>query len=150
VNTRISIFFDITLCISVKFNRHFGEAYRIHLHGDEQANKTYWIARSPLANLVLFRKVLALLAACFMLVSCTAYSSTLKMEAICSSEMSVDFHRTTWRYIPEDRILQNFHHFPQFLQRMSGQYLQTRYYQFPLISLKFTKHDHPLMSFKDK
>jgi hypothetical protein len=27
------------------------------------------------------------------------------MEAICSSETSVDFKRTTWRYIPEDRTL---------------------------------------------
>jgi hypothetical protein len=42
----------------------------------------------------------------FTLVSCSAYSSTLKMEAICSSETSVDFQRTTLRYIPEDCILQ--------------------------------------------
>jgi hypothetical protein len=32
----------------------------------------------------------------------SAYSSILKMEATCSSEMSIDFHRTTRRYIPED------------------------------------------------
>jgi hypothetical protein len=31
---------------------------------------------------------------CFALVSCMAYSSTLKMEAKCSSETSVDFQRT--------------------------------------------------------
>jgi hypothetical protein len=30
-----------------------------------------------------------------MLVSCLAYSSTLKMEAKCSSETSVEFQRTT-------------------------------------------------------
>jgi hypothetical protein len=35
-----------------------------------------------------------------------AYSSTLKMEAICSSETSVDFQRTTRRYMPEDNIRQ--------------------------------------------
>jgi hypothetical protein len=29
------------------------------------------------------------------------------MEAICSSEMSVDFQQTTWRYIPEDSTLHN-------------------------------------------
>jgi hypothetical protein len=40
------------------------------------------------------------------LTSCSAYSSTLKMEAICSSETLVDFQRTTWRYIPEDSTLQ--------------------------------------------
>jgi hypothetical protein len=33
--------------------------------------------------------------------------STLKMEAICSSETSVDSQRTTRRYIPEDSTLQN-------------------------------------------
>jgi hypothetical protein len=43
----------------------------------------------------------------FTLVSCSAYSSTLKMEAICSSETSVDFQRTTQRYIPEDGTLHN-------------------------------------------
>jgi hypothetical protein len=32
---------------------------------------------------------------------------TLKMEATCSSETSVNFHRATWRYIPEDRTLHN-------------------------------------------
>jgi hypothetical protein len=40
-----------------------------------------------------------------MLVSGLAYS-TLKMESICSSEMSVDFQPTTGRYIPEDGTLQ--------------------------------------------
>jgi hypothetical protein len=43
----------------------------------------------------------------FTLVSCSAYSSTLKMEAICSSETSVDFQRTTRRYIPEDSNIYN-------------------------------------------
>jgi hypothetical protein len=31
----------------------------------------------------------------------------VKVEAPCSSEMSVDFQQTTWNYIPEDRILHN-------------------------------------------
>jgi hypothetical protein len=34
-----------------------------------------------------------------------AYSSAMKMEATCSSETSVDFRRTTRRYIPEDRTV---------------------------------------------
>jgi hypothetical protein len=42
----------------------------------------------------------------FRLVSCSAYSSTLKIEVICSSETSVDFQRTTWCYIPVDRTLE--------------------------------------------
>jgi hypothetical protein len=43
----------------------------------------------------------------FTLVYCSAYSSTLKMEAICSSETSVHIQRTTRRYIPEDSTLHN-------------------------------------------
>jgi hypothetical protein len=35
------------------------------------------------------------------------YSSTLRIEATCSPETSVDFQRTTRRYIPEDRTLHN-------------------------------------------
>jgi hypothetical protein len=46
------------------------------------------------------------LSATFTLVSCAAYF-TLMIEAIYSSETSVDFQRTTWRYIPEDNILHN-------------------------------------------
>jgi hypothetical protein len=42
---------------------------------------------------------------CFMLVSCVACSSVLKMVATCSSEMSVGFQRNTWSLIPEDRTL---------------------------------------------
>jgi hypothetical protein len=45
----------------------------------------------------------------FTLVSCSACSLTLKMEAICSTEMSVDFHWTTQRYIPEDSTHHNHH-----------------------------------------
>jgi hypothetical protein len=44
-----------------------------------------------------------------MLVSYLDYSSTLKIEATCSSETSVHFQRTTRRCIPEDRTLQNSH-----------------------------------------
>jgi hypothetical protein len=38
---------------------------------------------------------------CWMLVLCVAFSSALKMEAVCSLETSVNFYRTTRRYIPE-------------------------------------------------
>jgi hypothetical protein len=41
----------------------------------------------------------------FKLTSCSAYSLTLKMEATCFSETSVDFQRTIRHYIPEDRTL---------------------------------------------
>jgi hypothetical protein len=44
-------------------------------------------------------------AICFRLVSCLAYSSTLKIEAMYSSETLVDFQWTTRRYISEDITL---------------------------------------------
>jgi hypothetical protein len=49
--------------------------------------------------------VAAVLATCFTLVSCLAYSLILKMEVTFSSKMSVDMQWTTWFYIPEDRTL---------------------------------------------
>jgi hypothetical protein len=51
----------------------------------------------------------ALLATCFRLVSCLAYSSTLKMDATCSSKTSVDFQRTTRCYISENKTLHKGH-----------------------------------------
>jgi hypothetical protein len=36
----------------------------------------------------------------FFWVSCSAYSSTLKMEATCSSETSVNYQSTIW-HIPQ-------------------------------------------------
>jgi hypothetical protein len=70
-------------------------------------------------------------------VSCLAYSSTLKMKATWSSETSVDFQRTTRRYIPEDRTLQEVHllpvcmyvlllHISQNTRRCSGFYKKWR------------------------
>jgi hypothetical protein len=62
-------------------------------------------ARSQLT----FRRYVSLgLSPFFTLVSFLVYSSTLKMEATCSSEMSVDFKRTTRRYISEDKTLEDF------------------------------------------
>jgi hypothetical protein len=94
------------------------------LPSGERTPGTYWIGGwvNPRAGLdtVEKRKILPLLGieprspslnrmsypdsyqAClppaFTLISCSAYSWILKMEAICSSETSVDFQRTTRRY----------------------------------------------------
>jgi hypothetical protein len=46
------------------------------------------------------------LANFFTVVSLLAYSSTLKMKATCSSEMSVEFQRTIWPYFPQVTTLQ--------------------------------------------
>jgi hypothetical protein len=47
-----------------------------------------------------------MIAICFMLVSCLAYSSTVKMEESCSSETSFNFWWTSLHYNPESRTLQ--------------------------------------------
>jgi hypothetical protein len=74
-----SVFWDITPCSPLKFNWRFERTCRLCLP--------------------------PLLATRFSLVSCLSYSLTLIMEAICSSEASVDLQRTPRRYIPEDRTL---------------------------------------------
>jgi hypothetical protein len=51
------------------------------------------------------KEIILLFVACFMLVSCLVYYSTLMMESTYCSEKSVDFQRTTWRYILDNKIL---------------------------------------------
>jgi hypothetical protein len=80
IDIKSSIFQDITPCILLKFNQCFGGT------------------------------------CCFLNFSCcifhvgffSANSSTLKMDATPSSETSVCFQRTTWRYIQEHRTLHNY------------------------------------------
>jgi hypothetical protein len=50
----------------------------------------------------------ALLVVCLLLVSCLPYISSLRIEAIRSSETSVHFHRTTQRYCSQARTLKYF------------------------------------------
>jgi hypothetical protein len=94
-----AIFWDITPYSSFKVNRRFGGPYRLHLQGRRISRARYQSESRWQASLCL--------PPAFTLVSCSAYSPTLKMEAICSSEMSVNFQRTTRRYIPEDSTLHN-------------------------------------------
>jgi hypothetical protein len=89
VVTQSGSFWDITPGSPLKVNRRFGGTYRLHLQGRR-------ISRS--------RKQQSLPPA-LKLVSCSAYSSTLKMEAICCSETSVYFQRTTRRHAPGDSTL---------------------------------------------
>jgi hypothetical protein len=78
-----SMFWNVTPCRPLKVNWRFGEICRFHLQGRP------------------------LISTCFTLIYCLAYNLTLKMNAKYSSEMSVEFQQTTWRYIPEDRTLHN-------------------------------------------
>jgi REP element-mobilizing transposase RayT len=82
-----SVFWFIMPYSPLEVDRHFGVSSRHHRQG---------------------RRMLAI---CLTLVSCMDYSSTLKMEATCSSASSVDFQQTKWRYISKCRtpqLCQNF------------------------------------------
>jgi hypothetical protein len=46
----------------------------------------------------------------YLMVSCMAHFSALKMVATSSTETSVGLQRTTWQYIPVDRTLHNHHY----------------------------------------
>jgi hypothetical protein len=81
----VVIFWDITPCIMLKVNRRFVGTYRLHLQGRRISRARY--REKHTAN----------------------RSSTLKMEATCSAETSIDCQRTTRRYIPEDGALLNIH-----------------------------------------
>jgi hypothetical protein len=61
---------------------------------------TFW-DKTPCSPLKINRISRACLPLAFTLISWSAYS-IMKMEALCSSEKSVDFQRTAWRYIPTD------------------------------------------------
>jgi hypothetical protein len=83
------MFWDITPCSPLKVNRRFREIYGIHVQVRRMS-----LERKQCESRALF-------ATCFTLVYCSAYSSTLNVDAIYSSETSVDFQRTTQRYILE-------------------------------------------------
>jgi hypothetical protein len=81
-------FWDITPCSPFRGQRLFGGTYRLHLQGGRN-NFSKQAACSSRCHLL----------ACWFLAE--IISSSLKMEATCSSETSVDTQRTTRRYIPE-------------------------------------------------
>jgi hypothetical protein len=85
-----AIFWNITPCSPLSVNRRFGGTYRLHLQG----------LKNKLSN----HSACHLLSRWFL---AEVIFSTLKMEAICSSETSVDTQLTTRRYFPEDGTLHN-------------------------------------------
>jgi hypothetical protein len=62
---------------------------------------------------------LELIATSFALASCLPSSPTLKMEATCSSNVSVDFQRTTRRYISKERTFHNHRWEPLILRYLT-------------------------------
>jgi hypothetical protein len=87
-----SIFWDAALCSPVKVKIPFGKTYRLHLQGRRvsQARNQHEVNSKQISS------------CCHL-----AYYSTLKMEAICSSETLVDFHRITQHWISRDRNLRS-------------------------------------------
>jgi hypothetical protein len=82
----------------------------------------------------------ALLATSFMLNSCLAYSSTLKMEPTYSSETLVDFQRAARRYVPEDRTLQ----FPSSTLKMEPTYSSETLVDFQRATRRYVPEDRTL------
>jgi hypothetical protein len=116
-----SIFCDITLCSPLKVNRRFGETCPLYLQGRRKSQ-----ARNQ-----------SLLTA-----SCLAYLSTLKMEATCSSERSVDFQQITGRYIIEDRHLQIKHFLSYYQEICILLKLKAVFMEFPVTDMLLQKLLH--------
>jgi hypothetical protein len=89
VTMKNAVFWDVAPCRSY-VNRHFGGTYRLHLQGRKIRHQC-------------FRLVVQSAATCSRWFFARGFS-TLKMEAICSSEMLVHT-RCTRRQISEDGIL---------------------------------------------
>jgi hypothetical protein len=96
VSIAFKVFTEVVVKSSVrcplKVNRRFGGTCRLQLRGRRKRQRRNQREANSKQNV--------------MLVSCLAYSSTLKMKSICSSKTLVGFQRTTRGYIPEDRTLQ--------------------------------------------
>jgi hypothetical protein len=92
---RSPIFRDKTPCSALKVNLHFGWKYSLHFQG-RRRRQTWNQCESRWLYL----------QSAFTLVSCSAYSHTLKIESLYSIEISLDFQQNTRRYIPEERTLQ--------------------------------------------
>jgi hypothetical protein len=58
---------------------------------------------------------LAVLAACFIMVPCLAYSSTLKMETIFSSETWVEFYQNIRHYAEYENLHKLYEFGPELL-----------------------------------
>jgi hypothetical protein len=94
-----TIFWDITPCSPLSVKQRF--------------RGTYHLCLPPAFTLVFAQLIL----------------STLQMEAICSSETSVDTQRTTRHYIPEDGTLHN--HYCENFKSLFWLHIHTRIPSFP-------------------
>jgi hypothetical protein len=78
-----------------------------------------------------------------MLAFCVASSSTLNIETISSSETSVDFQWTAWRYVPEDRNIERTLHITEHKILTSDQKIWSKWLYLPPA---FTLVSYPVYS----
>jgi hypothetical protein len=108
VTMKNAVFWDVTLCSSC-VNRRFGGTYCLHLQGrkisEQGTSVSKWLqTEPPVENTQLYRKREGRRVGPDHTIFSFADFSTLKIEAIYSSETSVHT-RSTQRHIPEDGIL---------------------------------------------
>jgi hypothetical protein len=84
--------------------------------------KTDCVCRKASSIVLLCSTHFAVLAACFLLVTSLAYSSTVKTEGVLPAETSVDFYWATQLYNQEDNTLHSHVMDPQ-LQHKINLYL---------------------------
>jgi hypothetical protein len=111
---------DVKPCIQIEVYRRFGGKYCIH---SEARRESLACNQCPFSGLALvslhlvpvgFRWItlkvytwttISKCGSFYLVIICLTYSSILKMKAVHSSEMSVNFYLTTRCHIPEDRTL---------------------------------------------
>jgi hypothetical protein len=108
-------FWNITPCSPLRVNWCFRGVCSLHPHGRRISK-----ARNQRES-----KQLSLSPA-FTVVSRLAYSLTLKMDATCSSETSVDFQRTTRRYIPKHRTLHVYYKYGKSVHSLPTNHLYSQ------------------------
>jgi hypothetical protein len=79
-----SVFWDVTPCNPVEASQSFGGTYRLHLQAEGVSQARNQLVHDDFMLGLLFDP---------------EYGNDMFLE------MSVDFQRTTWRYVPEDRTL---------------------------------------------
>lgn len=110
MSVKSTVFWDIIPCSLLKINWCFTETLPLSSglksgpgKKPAEGKQSNWLGREAGRKFWLSNCY----AVCFLLVSCSAYSSNLKMEVICSSRMSVDFQQTAWPWIQENCALHN-------------------------------------------
>jgi hypothetical protein len=97
------------------YKLHGGNMIRFFLMAVTMKSTVFWSV-TP-CNLVEDRRRFALLESCFVMVSCLTLSSTVKMSAVRSSEISVNFYLTVRRHISALSLVFRLSRFNVWLRR---------------------------------